>query len=337
MTRFCRIYVIVVAAVLMAVVSSCSKFSYGGTDRDEAVVQVAISTDHLEPCQVLMSRLVNSRHYVWEADTMPRKISFGEYFAVAYRASDLYDITSLQEFGADPSVSMQEVYAVLPSDTESYGKIAEFNPYSSFISGADGVLEVDFKRVSVVDTSMVVVFSPKSLTQTITFRLKVRCGQGVSIGSLRAAVSGVPSRVRLMSGMVRNDVENTTHRQYVPMQMISSGVYEGSVKTLGLFPPVSMSHTSGPGIFQVEVRASVEEDGMLYDRVFYAGINLKAAIERAALMEQAEDRSGYRIRVSEAVIEVPVELEVLADTVVSGEGEGMEQWFENDADIEVEV
>ena len=337
MIRWFRICVNVVAAVIMVAAASCSKFTYGGTDKDEASVSVSVATESQVPCHVLMSRLVNSCHYVWEVDDKPRKIKSGEYFAVAYRASDLYDMTSLQEFSADPSVSMQDIYAVLPSDTEDYGKLAQFNPYSSFVSGADDILEVDFRRVSVVDTAMVMTFFPESLTQRVTFRLKVRTGAGVEIVSLRAAVSGVPSKVRLMSGMVRNDVDNSTHRQYVPMSKTGSGVYEGSVSVLGLFPPVSASHTSGPGIFQVEVKAGVDQDGRRYERMFYAGINLKSAIEQAALMEASDDRSGFRVRVSEALIEVPVVLEVRADSVVSGEGEGMEHWFENDADIEVEV
>jgi len=54
-------------------------------------------------------------------------------------------------------------------------------------------------------------------------------------------------------------------------------------------------------------------------------------------MEQTEDMTGYRIRKSEAIIEIPVVLQVSADKVIPGDGEGLEQWFENDADIEVEV
>ena len=337
MIRKFRIWVCIVTAVFAAAAVSCSKFAYTTSDNDQTVIYAAVPTASSESCHVMMSRLVNSRHYVWEIDGDPRKVYSGEYYAVAYRASDMYAITSLQEFRENPSVSMQEVYAVIPADTEDYGKLAQFNPYSSFVSGADGVLEVDFKRVSVVDSAMVMTFFPETLTQRVTFRLKVRTGAGVEIVSLRAAISGVPSKVRLMSGMVRNDVDNSTHRQYVPMSKTGSGVYEGSVSVLGLFPPVSASHTSGPGIFQVEVKAGVDQDGRRYERMFYAGINLKSAIEQAALMEASDDRSGFRVRVSEALIEVPVVLDVRADSVVSGEGEGMEHWFENDADIEVEV
>jgi hypothetical protein len=64
---------------------------------------------------------------------------------------------------------------------------------------------------------------------------------------------------------------------------------------------------------------------------------LKSVIEKAGLMEQTEDMTGYRIRKSEAIIEIPVVLQVSADKVIPGDGEGLEQWFENDADIEVEV
>lgn len=338
MSRKHRICVIVVAAVLAVVAASCGKFSYGTSDMDETILYSAVTTSSTEPCRVMMTRLVNSRHYVWDIDGVPHKVRSGEYYAVAFRASDQYDISSLAKFGLDPSMSMQEVYAVLPQDGTDYGKMADFNPYSSFISPAEGTLEYDFKRVSVKDSSMVMVFTPVPLTQKLTFRVKVNLGEGVNVTSLRAAVSGVPSKVRIMSGMVRNDAEIPTHRIYVPMKNEGNpGVYEGTVEVLGLFPPVSPTHTSGPGIFQVEVKANVNEGGRRYDRVFYAGINLKKSIEDASLMEAADDRSGYRIRRNAAVIEVPAVLEVLSDSVVSGEGEGVEQWFENDADIEVEI
>jgi hypothetical protein len=54
-------------------------------------------------------------------------------------------------------------------------------------------------------------------------------------------------------------------------------------------------------------------------------------------MQQAKDKSGFRIIRKEAVLEVPAVLEVGPDQVVSAEGEGLQAWFVNDADIEVEI
>ena len=335
-----RIFICVAAAVMTVVALSCSKFTYHAAEYDESSVYVSVSgTDASEiTSHVMMARLINACHYVWEADTTAHKVRLGEYYAVAYRASELYDITAVDDFRDDPAVSMQEVYAVLPTDYEDYGKMADFNPYSSFIRQADELLECDFKKVSVLDSAMVISLKPKSLTQTISFRLKVKTGPGVTIEELTAAISGVPSKVRLMSGMVRNDAENPTYRQYVPMaKSANSDMYEGQVTVLGLLSPKSSEHTSGPGIFQVMVRAKVNDAGQEFSRVFYAGINMKAAIERAGIMEEAADRSGFRVRKSYAVIDIPVVLDVRADCIFAGEDEGVEKWFENDADIEVDV
>ena len=340
MTRLTRIFICAAAAVMTAVALSCSKFTYHAAEHDESSVYVNVSgaAESEVTSHVMMTRLINACHYVWEADTAAHKVRLGEYYAVAYRASELYDITALDDFKADPAVSMQDVYAVLPTDYENYGKKADFNPYSSFIRQADELLECDFKKVSVLDTAMVINLKPKSVTQTISFRLKVKTGAGITIEELTAAISGVPSKVRLMSGMVRNDAENPTYRQYVPMtKSVASDTYEGQVSVLGLFSPMSSSHTSGPGIFQVMVRAKVKDGGQEFSRVFYAGINMKSAIDRAGLMEEAADRSGFRIKRSYAVIDIPVVLDVRADSIFAGEGEGLEKWFENDADIEVEV
>ena len=340
MMRMSRISVWLVTIVLAVVAVSCGKFAYHAAEHEESSVYVAVSDSHESdlPCHVMMTRLVNACHYVWDVDTASHRVRLGEYYAVAYRAAELYDITSVNEFKADPAVSMQDVYAVLPSDYENYGKLADFNPYSSFIRQADEHLECDFKKVSVADTSMVVVFNPEPMTQSITFRLRVRTGAGVTIERLTAAISGVPSKVRLMSGMVRNDAENPTYRQYIDMAKVgTSDTYEGRVSVLGLFSPFSSSHTSGPGIFQVMVQAKVTDGGLEFNKTFYAGINMKSAIEGAGLMEQAEDRSGYRIRRSSAVIDVPVVLDVRADSIFPGDGEGLEKWFENDEDITVEV
>ena len=64
---------------------------------------------------------------------------------------------------------------------------------------------------------------------------------------------------------------------------------------------------------------------------------MKRVIEDAALMEQASDRSGFRIIRHHATLDVPAVLEVGADKLVSGEGEGFQKWFVSDADIEIEI
>lgn len=333
--------VMMFAIVVLAV--SCGKFTYGGAENDATCVNTAIESTDEAVYKIIASRMVNSLHYVWEADELSHSLSCGEYYLTAFHAQEgLYEIEGLDDFTNDVSVSMQDVYATVPCvDEDTQDRLAAFNPYASFVAPADGLLMCAFRKVSLRDSAQVVTFSPRSLTQNLVFRLKIRQMDGVRITGVRAAVSGVAARARLMSGMIRNDAENPTYRQYVGMSQTSANgdllEYEGFAPVLGLFPPSSDEYVSGPGIFQVEVVATVSDGGKDVTKVFYAGINMKSVIEKAGLMEEAKDRSGFRIIKQDAVLLVPTVLEVGRDQVVSSEGEGLEKWFVNDADIEVEI
>ena len=340
------------AVLLMSLAISCSKFTYGGAEGDETVLHSKVQPLGDESVYTVMaSRLVNSVHYVWPAD-QSQVVRHGEYYIVAFyadpqvyeleKSSEDESLTKVDEFAMDNSMSMQDIYVTLPvvTDTE-YGKLADYNPYSFFLKPAEGVLACDFKKFSAVNTDFTVDFKPRKLTQRLTFRLLIEPEPGVTVTGLQAAISGVAGKVRLMSGMVRNDSQNPTYRQYLNMEKVSESnmvVYEGTTEVLGLFPPSSAVYTSGPGIFQAEISASVTSGGVEYKRVFYVGINMKTIIEKAGLMEEAKDKSGFRISRHEAVLEVPVVLQVGIDKVVSGEGEGYEQWFVHDnSDLEFEV
>ena len=340
---------IVLSAAMLAI--ACSKFTYGGKVGDEAVVHVKVEPEDAGHVYTVMaSRLVNSIHYVWK-DTLSQTVRHGEYYMAAFYADpDVYeidkvagdDVETLDRFAEDNSMSMQDVYVSVPIESDSeYGKLADYNPYSFFLKPADGLLACDFKKVSAIDTALTVTFKPRKLTQHLTFRLTIAPEPGVTVTGLQAAISGVAGKVRVMSGMIRNDSQNPTYRQYLEMEKVSESgniVYEGSTDVLGLFPPSSSVYTSGPGIFQAEISASVTINGVEYKRVFYVGINMKKIIENASLIEEAKDKSGFRVTRTEALLEVPVVLQVGFDKVVSGEGEGYEQWFVHDnSDLEFEV
>jgi hypothetical protein len=335
---------VVMILLTLVMVLSCSKFTYSGADNDLTSLKVEVlSIDTTQVYRLMASRMVNAVHYVWEVDTLAHKVACGEYYATAFYANDtLYRIEGLDAFMAESSVSMQDVYAcVVGLEQEVQDKMAAYNPYASCVKPADKPLMCAFSQISLVDSIKTVRFVPKSLTQSLNFRLKIRPKDGVHITSVRAAVSGVAGRVRLMSGLIRNDAANPTYRQYVEMSAkdIASGIqlYEGTADVLGLFPASSGESQAGPGVFQVEVCAELTRDGGLVQRTFYAGINMKKVIEDAALMEQASDRSGFRIIRHHATLDVPAVLEVGADKLVSGEGEGFQKWFVNDADIEIEI
>lgn len=338
------IYYIVFLAVWSFACFSCGKITYEGFENDDVKVYIDCGPDDtVRTYKVMMSRLINSLHYVCPVDTVPVIVRIGEYYASVFQVDTLvYNLTGLSSFAADCSVSMQEVYATVSPEVENrYGILEDFNPYSPFVCEADSLLSADFKKFSAVDTSMTVTFSPRPLTQKLKFVLRIKVQDGVEIYGLRAAISGVPSRVRLMSGLLRNDAANPTYRQYVDMELKESSGdvsrFEGEVWVLGLFPPQSTLYDAGPGIFQVEVSASVDDNGVLRRKIFHAGINMRDVIVSAGLMEEAKDRSGMRIIRHEASLEVPAMLHIGKENILPSEDEGMVQWFEKDVDINVEI
>ena len=324
---------LVVAAV------SCSKFSYQEQKSEVTAVSAGIKggTKGLT-YTVMAARMVNTLHYVWNADSV-KMVRTGDYYAAAFSNEDtLYTIVGLDTFRNDDAASMQEVYAQLPEMPDSVqNMIADYNPYAPFIRSADSPLLCDFQKFTAQDSSMTVSFSPKDLTQQIVFRLRLKVERGVEVTSVRGALTGVAGRVRLMSGLLKNDADNPTFKQYLDMEEKGAGLYEGKASVLGLFPSESETYKVGPGILHLEVHASVDDEGVLRERIFHAGVNLKSLIKKAGLMEEAEDGSGYRNSCREAVIEIPTQLEVTKDKVMTGAGGGLEQWFVHEENIEVEV
>lgn len=317
---------------------SCSKFEYSEeVQSDETLVSVNVGG---KGYRVMAERQVNSLHYLWQSDSVEQALRVGDYYAVAFLADEqTYQLSGLTEFVQDFSASMQDVYASLP-ELDLNDTLVDCNPYSPFIRHADGPLMCASQRFSARDSLMTVTFEPVSLTQFLKFRFSLHVDQDVEISSVNAILSGVAGRVKLMTGQVRNDIENPTYKVHLNTQMVSYGAlmnYEASANILGLFPSVSEIYQVGPGILHLQVDAFVDDDGVLKEKVFYAGINLKALIEDAELMSEAEDQSGYRLNKAEAQIEIPVILEVKRDRVISGTGDGFSQWFINDGEINVEV
>ena len=335
----CAMRYAVLLILLASVAFSCSDFAYQESESDQTRVSVKFEgVRDVGTFTVLAGRLVNSLHYVWSADSV-MSVRVGEYYAVAFSQTDsVYVMDGLDEFRNDPSVSMKDIYVSLPElpEEEQHG-ISDHNPYAPFVGQASKPLYFDFRKFSAQDSVATVSFSPKDMTQHLTFRLNVKAANGVMITGVKASLTGVAGRVRLMSGLVRNDVENPTYKQYVEMERVSGSVYEGSVRVLGLFPSESEKYKAGPGILHLDVHASVMDDDYMHERIFHAGINLKTFIEEAGLMEKAEDGSGFRITRNRAVIDIPALLEVSRDKVVSGAGDGFEQWFVHEEKIEVDV
>lgn len=333
-------FIYILSFMLLSVLFSCSTFEYSDENQIE-LTAVTVNVDG-EGYKVMAGRQVKSVHYVWDVDSVSQMVKVGNYYATAFLAEgSLYRLDGLKEFQEDSTVSMQDVYASLPElSLEDRQEMVDCNPYAPYIEHADSLLMCASQRFTAQGSAMTLNFSPVSLTQQIKFRLHIRVDEGVEIKSVNAILSGVAGRVKLMTGLVRNDIDNPTYKLYMNMQMVSEDdvrIYESTANVLGLFPSDSDMYRVGPGILHLEVSAFVEEDGEIRERVSYAGINLKSLIEGAGLMTEMEDKSGYRLSRTEALIDVPVVLEVRRDKVVSASGDGFTQWFVQDEEIDVDV
>ena len=378
--RLCRSYhllEIIVVAVVLACFAACShvNFTYDDVDGTPDKVDVKFSviwpegfaSDGQLPSSVtvLMSRIVNEVHYVWDEDMDDADVPdsetsapdaadpeadgvvednahivlVGDYYVTACGfLPETYSIVGLDKFRSDNGFGMMNLKAVIPVVSRDdiaarFGKIKDFNPAFDFIEEASP-LGLSVVKPSILPGSGtgMIDFQMKDLTMRLTLRLTVNSASGVEIGRIVADLSGVPSEIGLMNGLV---TEDRTGKMCFEMEKVSSAgseaVYEAVIRTAGLFPASSDTLRSGNGILRLTLTAS--SNGVT--RVFYAGINLKRDIEKADLMLQSNEKNGYRVACSSATIEIFQTLRVSREQIENAGDDSLSGWFE-DKDIEIE-
>ena len=363
----------VVIAMLLPLFWSCNRFEYGfdesaanmkdpnQSELSFVFPETAVVPEHVA---VLMSRKVNSLNYQWTIDSLgqvvqddqtlaaSQMIYNGEYYLIAFnKYSDFYTITDYSEF-EDGTIRMKDLYAIVPSmsseELELDDDLLNLNPYSGYVAHTDEPL------LHFVDRSLLFPYSSgivsldlTDLTREYTLTLMLEAEKSVTIKRIAAIMSGVPTQVQLMSGLVsRKETSKVVFDFYAAdgskaqdgQEMVSCR-YEGKIRSLGIFPASDAAMTTGPGILQVFLTTSVDDGPDEVERTFYAGINIKKAIEEAAVMIQSEDRSGYWAVPQNGLkaIEVDAVLKVMKNHIEAGEAEGTEVWFENDAEISPEL
>ena len=375
--RDIRLYLAAMAMLLLAVLVSCSRVEYGYIERnddlhkDPTISTVKFSFDWQNvkdttslPSEltVAMSRVVNTVHYVYTLDKdgaildstsvgsapdhEPDTVLNGDYYVLALARDNAhyeYELPDIDMFEDSLAISMKDLYARIPQVSQAElvaADVVDFNPLYPFIYSAEPLyFEVKKQGIYPADGPNEIVMTPQALTRKITFMINVRTEKGVRIDRLIGIISGVPSDVQLMSGVVS---EYNTSKVFFDMEQVFSEKnnykYQGSVNVLGLFPASKPGFITGPGIFQVILNVSIGSGDDLVRRVFYASINIKELIEKSDLMIQTTDHIGYRSTgTDEVMLQIGTELKVTKEQVESGGGQGHEEWIENETDIEVEV
>lgn len=387
-----RFFRSVATLLLLVVAVSCSRFEYGYDENNPGDIrpneshlnfsvlwdQANMSSGKIpDGLTILMSRKVNSLHYVWQIDgkgafiipepethdsdapeasgpLMPI-VRNGNYFAIAYGDdAGFYQFSSNSEFEEDPSKSMLELYVSIPSlsdDEVSPDKdLIDFNSYAGFVKHAEYPLYLDIlKDVAFPSPTSSVVLHPKDFTRELTFRIKATTEEGVTIDHITGVLSGVATQIQLMSGLMSrvNTAKVTFEMECVGTEegldkegrLMLYDIYEGKVRLFGLFPPEDKAFITGPGILQVSVEASVADRGKTRKRVFHAGLNLLDLLNNADLMVLSADKIGYSMIEQKQIRKIVIQpvLKVMKNHIMANEAEGLDQWFENEAEIFPEV
>ena len=328
------------------------------------------STSRPDQLIVLMGRKVNSLHYIWTLDSNGafiyppvegtddesqeteevtpeiQTIANGEYYTVAFSNTDsFYEISEYSEFQSNPAMSMKELYITLPElqaeDVSDDQDLIDFNPYAGFYKSAGAPIYMDVvKSFTFPSSQNVINLTPKSLTRILTVQLKVSCEAGVVVDRISTVLSGVATKVQLMSGLMSPKYTGKLAFDVAPKNVVGEyTIYQGNASVLGIFPPEDRAYVTGPGILQVSVHASVTENGVVRQRVFHAGLNLKRTLEEADMMVESDDKTGYTMKQQSElrVLEILPELKVMKNQIMAGDTEGLDQWFENEAEIMPEV
>ena len=367
--------VLLAVVMLLSVFSACNTFEYGFdeskanvTNPNQSVLEFKMDWSDAdmsgsagqapENMTVLMSRKVHSINYLWTLnddtefvinDTTfqdSQIIANGDYYLVAFNDyGKIYDLTDYSRFEETGVLALKDLYATLPSvsaeEVFAQGMIMDFNPYSGYVRQADQSLyHFVNKSLQFPNTQTKVKLSPSDLAREFSVRLSVETEAAVSITRVAGILSGVPSRVQLMTGFVsRNETAKVVFELQKKSSYGNTSFYEGKVKALGLFASQDESLITGPGILQVSLHASINEAGIITERVFYAGINLKKEIDAAQLMIQSEDKTGYWVIPQNEIKKIIVNpvLKVRKSQIESGEEEGYEVWFDNEVEIKPEL
>lgn len=265
----------------------------------------------------------------------------GDYYVLAIAQTGdrfKYVLEGVEQFQDSLSISMKDLYAAIPyvPDEEIIeAEIVDFNPMYPFIYSAEPLF-LEVKKQSLYPKSEVnmLTIAPQHIVRNIAFRLNIELERGVKIERLLGIISGVPSKMQLMSGVVnRYDTGKVFFELKDDFSLGNEFIYMGDVDVLGLFPATKPGFITGPGILQLILDASVDGSGK---RRFFASINLKETIEKADIMIETDDHLGYRC-LRDAVLEIPTKLIVSRDHILSSGGNGLEVWYDNEKHVDAEI
>ena len=301
----------------------------------------------------------------------------GLYTMMGVAAQDPEDfvIPDVEVYEDSLGYRTKDVYVVIPEVPDSVRfkqNLIDLNPMCPFIRAVDPIYFirsdnnalVSQVKESEIDGRVTIPLAPQKLTHNFNFMVLLKTEDPsradgsveevkdsvvgvVYLDTLKAAISGVPTKAQLMSGYVTDQKTGKIgfHLKKNGETRVSDGsselnlyegTYEGSVNALGLFPPMDSEYLAGSGILNIFLYPKIYYENaygekIALSRVFHASLNIKEEIDAAKIMVQVPDRDYY-MYAKEGDTELMIRTSIVLsyDDVLSGSSQGLKEWTTNE-------
>ena len=233
-----------------------------------------------------------------------------------------------------------------------FGSWKTHNTYSDYVAG--GMKPVYMAAADYIDVPVVaddgarvrVDFKPQAVTQHVEFVFGLEKESGIVVDSITGEISGVPGSMELFTGLLNpwksykmlfklgypalDSREDSLHAEMLTCS--------GAVDATGIVRSVNDLMQTGPGILQLAVYCHVTSEATdvmpskMFQKIFYAGINLFNTLTETKLLEWEEEHGKYSRTCTSAVLKIGTVLRLSKEKVlVGGSGStGLDRWFEGD-------
>lgn len=267
--------------------------------------------DVLPWLSMISSRVANAQHFFWEdiyytderRDTV---VSYsGEYQSAVFLSTnqEAWWVENLSLFLEDRYESLRDVFARLHRSTDE-ALAKDFPGFDRILSHdldtvpqAPQIWCAPLRYILEYGQVMPLEFKPKPLTQEVTFKVKVQAQEEVQPYRLVGCISGVPTRVELLSGQLNTERTGQTLFDLYPSEE-EEGVWVATVNVLGILPHEDGSQATGNGLLTL-----CAEIGPLH-RHFIRTCNLRTYLVKDPLLVATQTENLYIGGSRKATIEI---------------------------------
>lgn len=375
------------AAFLVYALSACTKvgFEHGVETESGLSTETSLRIEYdwgvLDSLQlyskpdtmfVVLSRIVNEKHYVYatdtlgsiiketisgvESDTVKSVVENGSYYIMAFNYEEENVIMEgLDEFIVDNNASLGDVKVYIPilSEDEKMARYpelsADYNSTFDYIVPISPIYYDTRRQLFSSDDSVATIkLEPKPLTQKLVFSFRLALEGDVELDVAYGSISGVTESIEVMSHFIQDSTIYQTIMEFglsddpIGQEERGGKVYNiylmsGEVNTFGIIPPEGPQDRRGPGILNMTIKAKLGEKSHTY----HVGYNLYDYIFEENFIEYQPDGSGYKLinKNAPSYFHYDATMYLNEDFVLEcAEAKGAEVWIcDEDNNLEIEI